>query len=213
MTLFNTLCSYTRAEVGSAWELDSYFSLWKWPYSLILQISIFWGNQPWGLIWLCTLVLCLKVGYFDFVKNILNSIGCSCMKQWCANPGISNPNPNPCTLNQNPSPLFLLWIQIWIQPKELWIRIQIWIWIRTRTSLIWNIVGQRFSPVWIGLNRKTHKVVTHKVVSRDRALEVELVLFHILYILAPCQWGSHPDSHPTKLIIVPARSTIWSRSV
>ena len=35
------------------------------------NLSIFWGNHPWGPTWLCILVFCLKVGYFDFVKNIL----------------------------------------------------------------------------------------------------------------------------------------------
>ena len=35
------------------------------------NLSIFLGNQPWGPTWLCILFFCLKVGYFDFVKNIL----------------------------------------------------------------------------------------------------------------------------------------------
>ncbi len=34
-------------------------------------------NQPWGPTWLCILFFCLKVGYFDFVKNILK-----CAKFW-----------------------------------------------------------------------------------------------------------------------------------
>ncbi len=29
----------------------------------------FLGNQPWGPTWLCILSFCLKVGYFDFVKQ------------------------------------------------------------------------------------------------------------------------------------------------
>ncbi len=34
-------------------------------------LSIFLGNHAWGPTWLCILFFCLKVGYFDFVKNIL----------------------------------------------------------------------------------------------------------------------------------------------
>ena len=40
-----------------------------------------WCNQPWGPTWLDILVFCLKVGYFDFVKNILNHTALKKM-QW-----------------------------------------------------------------------------------------------------------------------------------
>ena len=34
-------------------------------------LSRFWGNKPWDPSWLCILVFCLKVGSFNFGKNIL----------------------------------------------------------------------------------------------------------------------------------------------
>ncbi len=61
---------------GRAYNIPSARDPKRW------NLSIFLGNQPWGPTWLCILYFSLKVGYFDFVKNILNMEEKRWWKSW-----------------------------------------------------------------------------------------------------------------------------------
>ncbi len=65
--LFCKAMEFGGPAAGRAYNIPSARDPKRW------NLSIFSGNQPWGTTWLCILFFCLKVGYFDFVKNILKS--------------------------------------------------------------------------------------------------------------------------------------------